>query len=144
MRSQLHGADRAWRDGLFPASLVATVLACGAYFDESPSLAEAARGALAREPTQHAAIQPGRDAEYPYRRRLMKERSAGTDLGRTKARHGARSEVNWEGGSGRQPYSNQSSDEATPPSGGAEFPEGDRGDLSGRNLDQLEQAKRKP
>ena len=61
-----------------------------------------------------------------------------------KARHGPRSEVNWEGGSGRQPYSNQGGDEAGPPSGADEFAEGDRGELSGKNLEQLEKAKKKP
>jgi hypothetical protein len=61
-----------------------------------------------------------------------------------KARHGPRSEVNWEGGSGRQPYSNQGSEEGEEPNGGNEPAEGNRGELSGRNLEQLEEAKRKP
>jgi hypothetical protein len=61
-----------------------------------------------------------------------------------KAGHGARSEVNWDGGAGRQPYSNQGRDEGAEPNGGDEFSEGDRGELSGRNLEQLEEAKRKP
>ena len=58
-----------------------------------------------------------------------------------KARHGPRSEVNWEGGSGRQPYANQ---EDAEPAGSEEPAEGNRGELSGRNLEQLEEAKRKP
>jgi len=60
-----------------------------------------------------------------------------------KAPHGPRSEVSWEGGSGRQPYSNQGKEEAAAPNAG-EAAEGDRGDRSGRNIDQLEQVKRKP
>jgi hypothetical protein len=49
-----------------------------------------------------------------------------------KARHGYRNEVNWEGGSGRQPYTNQR--------GGVPSP----GARSGVTQDQFEQAKRKP
>ena len=60
------------------------------------------------------------------------------------AEHGSRTEVNWKTGKGRQPYPNQEPEVAGPPNGGDEFPAGDRGDLSGRNLDQLEEAKRKP
>lgn len=62
----------------------------------------------------------------------------------SKADHGAPSEVNWNGGAGRQPYANQGPAEAGQPGGGDEFSEGDRGELSGRNLDQLERVKRKP
>ena len=58
-----------------------------------------------------------------------------------KARHGPRSEVNWEGGSGRQPYGNEEGAEPTSDEGPAE---GNRGELSGRNLEQLEEARRKP
>jgi hypothetical protein len=62
-----------------------------------------------------------------------------------KAKHGPRSEVNWEGGSGRQPYSNQGADEAEAPnSENDSAAEGNRGELSGRNLDQLEKVKKKP
>ncbi len=44
-----------------------------------------------------------------------------------------------------QPYSNRGSeDESTEPRGYEEESEGDRGDSSGRNLDQLEQAKTRP
>ncbi len=57
-----------------------------------------------------------------------------------KAAHGARSEVTWKHGEGRQPYANQGREEAAQPSGGDEFSEGDRGELSGRNLEH-EQAK---
>jgi hypothetical protein len=60
-----------------------------------------------------------------------------------KAEHGAPSEVTWQGGTGRQPYANQGPREAEEPEGG-EVSEGDRGELSGRNLEQLEQVKKKP
>jgi hypothetical protein len=44
-----------------------------------------------------------------------------------------------------QPYSNRGTeDESTEPRGYEEESEGDRGDLSGRNLDQLEQARTRP
>ena len=61
-----------------------------------------------------------------------------------KARPGPRSEVSWEGGSGRQPYGNQGAEEAAAPDGGTHVAEGNRGELSGRNLEQLEEARRKP
>ncbi len=62
-----------------------------------------------------------------------------------KAKHGPRTEVNWEGGSGRQPYSNQGSEESAEPNDMNEvMVEGNRGELSGRNLEQLEQVKKKP
>lgn len=60
-----------------------------------------------------------------------------------KGQHGPRSEVTWEGGSGRQPYSNQGSEEAAAPNSG-EAMAGDRGQRSGRNLAELEKVKRKP
>ena len=60
------------------------------------------------------------------------------------AEHGPRTEVNWDGGQGRQPYSNQEAEVGGPPNGGDEFAAGDRGDLSGRNLEQLEEVKKKP
>jgi hypothetical protein len=60
-----------------------------------------------------------------------------------RAKHGYRNEVSWDGGKGRQPYTNQGSEEqgtdAAP-----EAEAGNRGDASGRNLEQLEQAKQKP
>lgn len=61
-----------------------------------------------------------------------------------KARHGPRSEVTWEGGSGRQPYGNQEEHESAIPDGASETAEGNRGERSGRNLEQLEEARRKP
>jgi hypothetical protein len=60
-----------------------------------------------------------------------------------KARHGYRNEVSWDGGRGAQPYANQGDAEQGPATA-RETEGGDRGDASGRNLDQLEQVKRKP
>lgn len=66
----------------------------------------------------------------------------GQDAEAGKARHGPRSEVNWEGGSGRQPYENQ---EPVPGSPGAgEVAEGDLGELSGRNQEELRKVKGTP
>jgi hypothetical protein len=73
----------------------------------------------------------------------MNGSTSGKDTPTGAARHGPRSEVTWEGGSGRQPYSNRGSEEAAEPNPGEE-PEGNRGERSGRNIDQLEQAKQKP
>lgn len=66
------------------------------------------------------------------------------DSSKPKAEHGSPTEVTWDGGKGRQPYQNQGAKEEGPPSGGDEFEAGDRGDLSGRNLDQMDQAKGTP
>ncbi|MBA3771797.1 MAG: hypothetical protein H0X13_04735 [Ramlibacter sp.] len=74
----------------------------------------------------------------------MNEKPAGKGPQPGNAEHGTPSEVSWEGGAGRQPYSNQGEVEGREPSGGDEFAEGDRGELSGRNLEQLEQVKKKP
>jgi hypothetical protein len=63
--------------------------------------------------------------------------------GRPKAEHGTPSEVSWNGGTGRQPYANQGPEEAGE-TGGGEFPAGDRGELSGRNQEQLDQVRKKP
>lgn len=60
-----------------------------------------------------------------------------------KALHGARTEVSWDEGSGRQPYTNQGTQENGEPAD-AEFAVGDRGQVSGTNLDQLEEVKKKP
>lgn len=60
-----------------------------------------------------------------------------------KARHGMSTEVTWDQGRGHQPYTNQSQKENGEPAD-AEFAVGDRGGLSGNNLDQLEEVKRKP
>jgi hypothetical protein len=60
------------------------------------------------------------------------------------AKHGYRNEVNWGHGEGRQPYGNQGTEESGAPAAGLEEAEGNRGERSGRNLDQLEEVKRKP
>jgi hypothetical protein len=57
--------------------------------------------------------------------------------------HGRRTEVNWDDGKGRQPYSNQGEEEQGPATA-RESEAGDRGDASGRNLEQLDEVKRKP
>jgi hypothetical protein len=60
------------------------------------------------------------------------------------AAHGYRNEVSWDGGKGYQPYTNQ---EEVANGGTDAMPSvegGDRGELSGRNLEQLEAAKQKP
>lgn len=64
--------------------------------------------------------------------------------GKPKAGHGTPSEVSWDEGQGRQPYANQGPEEAEQPGGGDEFPAGDRGELSGRTLEQLEEVRKKP
>jgi hypothetical protein len=59
------------------------------------------------------------------------------------AAHGYRNEVSWDGGKGRQPYANQGEQEQGPATA-REYEGGDRGDVSGRNIEQMEQVKRKP
>lgn len=71
----------------------------------------------------------------------MSSTRPGKDAEAAKARHGARSEVNWEGGSGRQPYENQ---EPVPGAPGEEVAEGDRGELSGRNQEELRKVRGTP
>ena len=51
--------------------------------------------------------------------------------------------MNWEGGSGRQPYANQGPEETTE-SDNHDVAEGNRGESSGRNIEQLDKVKRKP
>lgn len=60
-----------------------------------------------------------------------------------KAEHGTPTEVSWDDGAGRQPYANRGPEEAGP-AGAGEVTEGDRGELSGRNLEQFEQVKKRP
>lgn len=74
----------------------------------------------------------------------MNDTTSGKDQERAKAEHGARSEVTWDGGQGRQPYENRESTSEGGTSAANEVAQGDRGDLSGRNLEQLEQVKRRP
>ena len=67
----------------------------------------------------------------------------GEAAGDGQARHGYRNEVSWDGGKGRQPYANQGTvEQGTDAAPEAEA--GDRGDASGRNLEQLEEVKGKP
>ena len=59
------------------------------------------------------------------------------------ALHGYRNEVSWDGGKGRQPYTNQGGEELGPATA-KEYEAGNAGDAAGRNLEQLEEVKRKP
>jgi hypothetical protein len=58
------------------------------------------------------------------------------------AAHGYRNEVSWDGGAGRQPYTNQGSEEQGPDAA-AEVEAGDAGEVAGRNAEQLAEVKRK-
>ena len=60
-----------------------------------------------------------------------------------KAQHGYRNEVSWDGGQGRQPYTNQGEEEQGPASA-REYEAGNAGDVARRNLEQLEAVKQKP
>jgi hypothetical protein len=71
------------------------------------------------------------------------KKGPGEARGDGQAAHGYRNEVSWDGGKGAQPYANQGEVEQGTDAAG-EFEGGDRGDASGRNLDQLEEVKRKP
>jgi len=62
---------------------------------------------------------------------------------RKKAEHGSKTEVTWDDGKGRQPYSNQGNEEE-PSEAYREEEAGNRGNASGRNLDQLDQVKGRP
>lgn len=74
----------------------------------------------------------------------MNDTTGARDPEDAKAEHGAPSEVTWESGQGRQPYQNQDEAPQGAPAAAHEAAEGDRGAASGRNLDQMEQVKRKP
>lgn len=104
---------------LFPAALAAVLVAFGLYFDS-----------LAVEPAPQEVAMIG-----------SKPRGKGPEPGQ--AQHGPRSEVTWEGGSGRQPYANQGSEETTE-SDNREVAEGNRGDESGRNIEQLDKSRGTP
>jgi hypothetical protein len=58
------------------------------------------------------------------------------------AQHGYRNEVSWDGGKGRQPYTNQ--EEELPPAAAGEFAGGNAGEHAGRNVEQMEELRRKP
>ena len=60
-----------------------------------------------------------------------------------KAKHGARSEVTWEGGSGRQPYTNQGTAEGVEPNAPTDEGGANLGEVSGRNQEQLDEVTKK-
>jgi hypothetical protein len=66
----------------------------------------------------------------------------GEAAGDGRAQHGYRNEVSWDGGKGRQPYANQEEEDG--PAAVRESEAGNRGDASGRNVEQLEELKRTP
>lgn len=67
----------------------------------------------------------------------------GEAAGDGRAAHGYRNEVSWDAGKGRQPYANRG--EAEQGTGAAgDFEAGNVGDVAGRNMEQLEEVKRKP
>lgn len=74
----------------------------------------------------------------------MNDTDPAKDTRPAKAEHGPRSEVSWDDGKGRQPYGNQEDGAAHGPLAGQEVADGDRGELSGRNLEQLEQVRKMP
>jgi hypothetical protein len=74
----------------------------------------------------------------------MSNASRGKSPDEPRAEHGTPSEVSWGDGEGRQPYANQGPVEEGGPGAAGEAENGDRGELSGRNLEQLEQVKKKP
>ena len=135
----------------FPVGLIACVIGVGLYFDHSDSFAVSGPAPQVNASTRTSAeVREAQWAMIAWDRANMetsmndsKPRKA--DDKPVKAPHGPRSEVNWEGGSGRQPYANQGSTEAEEPNAPADHvAEGNRGKSSGRNLEQLDEAKRKP
>lgn len=66
----------------------------------------------------------------------------GEAAGDGRAQHGYQNEVNWEGGKG-QPYANQGNAPQVP-AAGRETEAGNRGEASGRNLEQMERLQRQP
>ena len=73
-------------------------------------------------------------AGQPFGDRDGTRRTQGPGPSGGKASHGYRNEVSWDGGQGRQPYTNQ--EEELPPAA-AKFEGGDAGDVAGRNLEQM-------
>lgn len=59
------------------------------------------------------------------------------------AAHGYRNEVTWDAGKGRQRYGNRGEEEQVTGAAG-EFEAGNAGETAGRNMEQLEEVKRKP
>lgn len=72
----------------------------------------------------------------------MKE-SQRKEPGGARAQHGYRNEVSWDEGQGGQPYTNQGAEEIGPGTA-AEVEGGNRGDASGRTIEQLERLKQMP
>ena len=75
--------------------------------------------------------------------KMSKGQAPGEAAGDGEALHGSPSEVTWDEGRGRQPYSNRGSGEQGPATA-KESEAGDRGSRSGVNLEQLEDGKKKP
>jgi hypothetical protein len=73
----------------------------------------------------------------------MSDRSPDRKPKAPRAEHGTPTEVSWGDGTGRQPYANRGPKEADQTAGG-EVSVGDRGELSGRNLEQMEQVRKLP
>jgi len=71
------------------------------------------------------------------------KKGPGEAEGDGQAAHGYRNEVNWDGGKGGQPYSNRGEVEQGPDAM-PEIEAGNAGDVAGRNVEQLEQVKKKP
>jgi hypothetical protein len=75
----------------------------------------------------------------------MTNNTSGSQRPADRADHGVRNEVTWDDGAGRQPYANQGLREGEEPNAADdEVPEGNRGESSGRNLEQLAEVKKKP
>lgn len=70
------------------------------------------------------------------------KKGPGEAEGDGRAAHGYRNEVSWDGGQGRQPYTNQ--EEEIGPATAKEFEGGDAGEASGRTIEQLEELRRRP
>lgn len=69
------------------------------------------------------------------------KKGPGEAEGDGRAQHGYRNEVSWDDGKGFQPYTNQ--DEEHAPAAAHEFEAGNAGEVARRNIEQLEQVKRK-
>jgi hypothetical protein len=72
-----------------------------------------------------------------------RKKGPGEATGDGEARHGYRNEVSWDGGEGRQPYTNRGDVEQ----GTDAMPEaeaGNEGEVAGRNVEQLREVKEKP
>ncbi|HTH81047.1 MAG TPA: hypothetical protein VL593_18885 [Ramlibacter sp.] len=116
-RANRHGPLARW----FPAALAVALVGFGLYFD---SLAVQA---------------PFNEQEVA----MVGSKARGKAPEAGLAKHGPRSEVTWEGGSGRQPYANQGAQETTE-SDNREVAEGNRGDESGRNAEQVDKTRGTP